>query len=106
MRRNRIITLQEKRGAEWIDVMRLHAAVNKAKGAEELDGAAMQSPLTLSFDVRYCQAVAALRLNTQAYRVVYGSDGDGRPACFKITEYDDYFEKHRNVRLTGVSYRG
>lgn len=106
MRRNHMITLQEKRGGEWVDVMKMHAAVNKAKGTEELDGAAIQSPMTLNFDVRYCAAVAALRLNTQNYRIIYGKDGDGRSAYFKVTEYDDYCERHRNVRLTGVSYRG
>ncbi len=106
MRRTHMIALQEKRGSEWVDVMKMHATVNKAKGAEELDGAAIQSPLTLNFDVRYCSEIAKLRLNTQNYRIVYGKDGDGRPAYFKVTEYDDYFEKHRNVRLTGVSYRG
>ena len=56
--------------------------------------------MTLNFDVRYCQAIAGLRLNTQRYRIIY----NGAP--YKVTEYDDYFERHRNVRLTGVSYRG
>lgn len=101
MTRNHIITLQRQDDAKrWIDVMRLHAGINKAKGTETLDGGAIQSQMTLYFDVRYCREVAAIRLNTQRYRIVYNG------ANFKVTEFDDYFERHRNVRLTGVSYRG
>ena len=101
MTRNRIITLERMDDTkQWQPVMRMHAAVNKAKGAETLDGGAIQSPMTLVFDVRYCQKVADLRLHTQRYRIAYNG---GR---YKVTEYDDYFERHRNVRLTGVSYRG
>lgn len=101
MTRNRIITLEHMDDTrQWQPVMRMHAAVNKAKGTETLDGGAIQSPMTLYFDVRYCREVAKLRLNTQRYRIVYNG------ANFKVTEFDDYFERHRNVRLTGVSYRG
>lgn len=101
MTRNHIIALERQEpDRSWAPVLRTHAAVNKAKGAEDLEGAALQSPMTLNFDVRYCQAIADLRLNTQRYRIVY----NGAP--YKVTEYDDYFERHRNVRLTGVSYRG
>lgn len=101
MNRNHIITLQRQDDTkQWHTVMRMHAAVNKAKGTETLDGGAIQSPLTLNFDVRYCGAVAALRLNTQRYRIVYNGGN------YKVTEYDDYFERHRNIRLTGVSYCG
>ena len=104
--RNQIIHLERKEGTEWKEVSTIHAKVNKAKGTESRDGAAIQAPMTLNFDVRYSSVVAAMRLNTQDYRIRYGKDGDGQPAVFKVTEYDDYFERHRNVRLTGVSYRG
>lgn len=106
MKRNLIIHLERREGADWKEVATLHAKVNKAKGTESLDGAAIQAPMTLNFDVRYSSVVAAMRLNTQDYRIRYGVDGAGHPAYFKVTEYDDYFERHRNVRLTGVSYRG
>jgi len=106
MKRNQIIHLERKSGPEWESVATLHAAVNKAKGEESLDGAAVQAPMALNFDVRYSPTVAAMRMNTQSYRIRYGTDGAGRPAYFKVTAYDDYFERHRNVRLTGVSYRG
>lgn len=101
MTRSHIITLQKQDDKkQWIDVMRMHAAVNKAKGTEALDGGSIQSPMTLNFDVRYCAEVAKLRMNTQRYRIVYNG------GIYKVTEYDDYFERHRNIRLTGVSYRG
>lgn len=106
MIRNQIIHLERKSGTDWEPVSTVHAKVNKAKGTEGLDGAAIQAPMTLNFDVRYSSVVAAMRLNTQDYRIRYGVDGAGHPAYFKVTEYDDYFERHRNVRLTGVSYRG
>ena len=39
MTRNRIITLERMDDTkQWQPVMRMHAAVNKAKGAETLDG--------------------------------------------------------------------
>lgn len=101
MKRNHIITLQKlNEQRKWEDVMTMHASVNRVKGTEALDGAAVQSPMSLCFDVRYCTAVAALRLNTQKYRILYAG------GTYKVTEYDDYFERHRNVRLTGVSYIG
>ncbi len=106
MNRNKIIHLERKSGTEWETVATLHAKVNKVKGAESLDGAAIQAPKILNFDVRYSSIVAAVRLNTQDYRIRYGTDGAGHPAYFKVTEDDDYFERHRNVRLIGVSYRG
>lgn len=101
MRRNHLITLQRLDASkQWVDVMTMHAAVNRVKGTENFDGGVIQSPMSLCFDVRYCQAIADLRLNTQKYRILYAG------ASYKITEYDDYFERHRNVRLTGVSYIG
>ena len=106
MNRNKIIHLERKFGTNWEPVATIHAKVNKAKGTESLENAAIQAPMTLNFDVRYSPVVDAMRLNTQDYRIRYGTDGTGHPAYFKVTEYDDYFEGHRNVRLTGVSYRG
>ena len=101
MRRNHIIALQKMNDLrKWEDVMTMHAGVNRAKGSEALDGGAVQAPMTLNFDVRYCPAVANMRLNTQQYRILYAG------GTYKVTEYDDYFERHRSVRLTGVSYRG
>lgn len=101
MRRNHIITLQKlNEQRKWEDVLTLHAGVNRAKGSEALDGGAVQASMVLNFDVRYCSQVAELRLNTQQFRILYAG------GTYKVTEFDDYFERHRNVRLTGVSYIG
>lgn len=108
MNRNHIIYLECRDSGSWecLTPNGIHATINKAKGEETLDGSAIQAPMTLNFDVRYSPLVAAMRMNTQNYRIRYGADGAGRPAYFKVTAYDDYFERRRNVRLTGVSYRG
>lgn len=97
---NRIITIQKLNDNQWKDYMTIHAAVNKSNGGEELEAGSFQSQETLQFDVRFCLAVAAIRKNTQLYQVVY--DGD----CYKITDYDDFKERHGNVRLKGVCYHG
>jgi len=100
MRRNHIVELQKLEGKEWKPVGKLHAGVNKATGKEFVDAGAVQSQLQMVFDVRYCELIKDIRLNTQYYRIKY----DG--GIFKIVDYDDYMERHRNVRLLGVSYRG
>ena len=97
---NRIIKIQKLIGNQWTDYMTIHAAVNKASGGEELEAGSFQSQETLQCDVRFCLAVAAIRKNTQLYQVVY--DGD----CYKITDYDDFKERHGNIRLKGVCYHG
>ena len=101
MIRNHIITLQKlDEQKKWVDVMTMHAGVNKASGKEYLDGGAVQSQLKMVFDVRYCPVVADLRLNTQRYRILYNG------GIYKVVDFDDYMERHRNVRLLGVSYLG
>ncbi len=100
MNRNHIIELQRLEGKQWVSVGKFHAGVNKASGKEHLDGGAVQSQLQMFFDVRCCEQIKDIRLNTQYYRIVYGG------GIYKVVDYDDYMERHRNVRLLGVSYRG
>ncbi len=100
MTRNHIIELQKLEKNQWNSIGKFHAGVNKAAGKEELDGGAVQSQLQMVFDVRCCEQIKDIRLNTQYYRIVY----DG--GIYKVVDYDDYMERHRNVRLRGVSYRG
>ena len=77
----------------------LHANINKnAKDNEFLSSGAVQSKRELAFDVRYCPPLKEIARNTQIYRIVY----DGTP--YNIADYDDYNERHQNVRLLGVSY--
>ncbi len=100
MARNQICVLEKLEGKTWVPMASLHAEVNKASGKEYLDAGAMQSQLQMVFSVRFCALVADIRLNTQYYRIRY----DG--GIYKIVDYDDFKEHHRNVKLLGVSYRG
>ena len=100
MSRNHIIELQRLEGKDWISLGKFHADVNKASGKEYLDGGAVQSQLKMVFDVRYCEKIREIRLNTQYYRILYYG------GIYKVADYDDFKERHRNVRLLGVSYRG
>lgn len=99
-RMNHIITLQRQgEGNKWETVGAFHADVNTDLSEEKLEGGAVQSRERLVFDMRYGPKVAAIRLNTQLYRVQYNG------GTYKIVHYDDYMQKHRKVRLKGVSYR-
>lgn len=99
--RNHVIELQKLDAAHrWKPVGRYHAAVNKSSGKEYLSAGAVQSQLQLVFSLRYCSEIAAIRLNTQLYRIAYNG------GIYKVNDYDDYKEQHRTVRLLGVSYVG
>lgn len=101
MNRNHMITVQKLgEDRQWADVARLHAKVNKSSGKEYLQGGAVQSQLQLVFDLRYCALIDEMRLNTQRYRISYNG------GLYKIADFDDYMERHHNVRLLGVSYFG
>lgn len=81
---------------EWVKQWRLLASVNKTGGGEVHESGARRSSHSLTFDVRYFSALFDIFLNTQDFRIIY------RDAVFYIDDYDDYMEKHINVRLTGV----
>lgn len=99
MNYNRIIKIQrmDERG-QWKDYHSCHAAINKASGKEYLQAGAIQSQQQLVFTLRYCSAIAKIRLKTQQFRVLYNG------ATFKVADYDDFKEQHRAVKLLGVSY--
>lgn len=78
---------------------RYHAKINKASDKNEyLSAGAVQSQSKLVFTLRYCKAVAAIRGSTQLYRILYGG------LLYKIVDFDDYREQHREIKLLGVSY--
>ena len=92
--RNHVIELQKLDAAHrWKPVGRYHAAVNKSSGKEYLSAGAVQSQLQLVFSLRNCSEIAAIRI---AYN----------GGIYKVSDYDDYKEQHRTVRLLGVSYVG
>lgn len=98
---DRPITIQKinELTEKWEDVYRVHAKINKAKSdTEYLNSGAIQGKRELLFEIRYFSDIKDISLNTQSYRVVY----DNVP--YNITDYDDFMEQHKTVKLLGVSY--
>ena len=76
----------------------LHANINKKKQDNEyLNAGALQSQAEKVFRIRYNPALKAIDGNTQLYRIVY----DNRH--YNIVDYDDFEERHKEVRLLGVT---
>lgn len=92
------IQLQDPDTEEWADRWKLRARVNKTGGGQTLSAGADQYRATLTFEVRYFKALEELRYNPQPFRVVY------RGHSFKLTDYDDFMEEHRTVKLVGEAY--
>ncbi len=94
------ITIQKADEATeaWADWLTLHARVNKSKGSEYQGAGANQSKSTRVFEVRYLKALEEIDQNRGAYRLIY------RDHPYNITDYDDYLEQHKTVKLLGVSY--
>lgn len=96
------ITIQkiDKSTEAWSDLYNLHARVNKSSGSEYLNAGANQSKATLVFEVRFFKELEDINYKRGSYRIVYR----GRP--FNITDYDDFQEEHKTVKLLGVSVNG
>ena len=81
------------------DLLHLHATlVNKTGGSETFNAGAEQYHPRLNFDLRWCQALEAIRYDTQSHRILY------RGHAFNIKDWDDYMEQHLTVRLVGEAY--
>lgn len=72
-----------------------HAKVNKSSGSEYLGSGSGQSTAQKVFVVRYSSIVAEIELNTQLYRIEYAGE------IYDVTDYDDFNELHREVKLLG-----
>lgn len=84
---------------EWSDHLSLHALqVNKTGGGENFAAGAERYSPRLSFKLRWCKELEAVKYNTQLYRIVYMGHN------FNIVDYDDFMEKHLDVYLVGVAY--
>ena len=83
---------------KWEDLYSLHAKVNKSNGSEYLNAGANQSQSTRVFEVRYFKLLEDIDAKRGLYRIVY------RDRFYNITDYDDYQEQHKTVKLLGVSY--
>lgn len=94
------ITIQRQDSASeaWEDHLYMHARVNRTGGGQDFGAGADQFRSHLTFEVRYCAALDHLRLTPQIYRVIY------RGGTYKLTDYDDFMEQHRTVKLEGALY--
>ena len=83
---------------KYSPVFNLHASINKAKSdSEYLNAGAIQGKKTLTFEVRYFDALEDISLNTQSYRILFAG------TQYDITDYDDFMLRHKTVKLLGVS---
>lgn len=100
MRYDKLITIQQQdpETEQWADLWHLHARVNKTGGGQTMNAGADQYKATLTFELRYFAALEAMKYNPQPYRIVY------RGHTFKLVDFDDYMEQHRNVKLVGEAY--
>ena len=93
-----IIQVQDPETEEWTDRLRLHAAVNKTGGGSNFNAGSDQYNANLTFKLRYVRALEDIAYNTEPYRIIY------RGRTFKVVDYDDYLEQHREVKLVGEYY--
>lgn len=85
---------------KWVNYFEkpLHARINKSGGSEYLNAGANQSKSNKVFEVRYFPGLKVIDADRGSYRILY----EGQ--LYNITDYDDYLEKHKTVKLLGVSY--
>ena len=89
---------QNENTEKWETIMHFHARVNKTGGNQTFAADADQFHARLNFDFRYCESLEEVRYQPQIYRLLY------RGHQFQITDYDDYLEQHRTVRIVGLLY--
>lgn len=92
------IQVQDEATETWTDRLHLHAKVNKTGGGQALNAGADQYRASLTFEVRYCAQLEQLRFGVQPFRIIY------KGHKFKVTDYDDFMERHQTVRLVGELY--
>lgn len=92
------IQKQDPESEKWSDEFKLHARITRTKGSEYLKTGAVQSQYERVFEVMYFPALKDVEFNTGIYRIVYNN------TFFNITDYDDFMDEHKNVKLVGVSY--
>lgn len=92
------VQVQDPDTEQWADHLKLHAEVNKTGGGTAFNAGADQYRATLTFKVRYTRKLEDIANGPQPFRVVY------RGRTYKVVDYDDYMEQHRDVKLTGELY--
>lgn len=92
------IQVQDPETEEWTDALKLHAGVNKTGGGSGFNAGADQYNASLTFKLRYVKALENIAYNPQPYRIIYNG------SKFKVVDYDDYMELHREIKLVGELY--
>ena len=92
------VQVQDAETEVWTDALKLHARVNKAGGSTSYSAGADQYKVSLTFEVRYSRQLDEIAYNPQPFRIVY------RGRTFKVTDYDDYMERHKTIKLVGEFY--
>lgn len=92
------IQVQDPHTEEWTDRLKLHATVNKTGGGSRFNAGTDQHSASLTFTLRYVKAIEDLAYNPQPYRILY------RGRTFKVVDYDDFMEQHREIKLVGEYY--
>ena len=92
------IQVQDPDTEAWADSLRPHAEVNKTGGGMTFSAGADQFRKVLTFKLRYSRKLEDVINGPQPFRILY------RGRTFKVTDYDDYMEQHRSVRLVGELY--
>ena len=92
------VQVQDPDTEKWTDTLHPHAEVNKTGGGTTLNAGADQYRSTLTFKVRYSRALEDIANGPQSFRIVY------RGRTYKVVDYDDYMERHREVKMVGELY--
>lgn len=92
------IEVQNLETEEWEPKLHLHARVNKSGGSTTTSAGADIYRASLIFQLRYMKALEDLQYSPQPYRILY------RGHRFKVVDYDDFMEQHREVKLGGEFY--
>lgn len=93
-----VIQVQDPETEAWTDRLHLHANVNKTGGGSGFAAGAEQNTASLTFRLRYVKALEELAYNTIPFRILY------RGRTFRVVDYDDYMEQHREIKLVGEYY--
>ena len=94
------VTLQKQIAdtCEWQDVQHLHANVNKAISTQNFSAENARLRTRLTFRLRYYSWLDDVRDDPQSYRIEYLGQH------YEITDYDDYNERRRVIKLTAERY--
>lgn len=83
----------------WTDAQHLHANINKAISTGGQNPADSAHTIRLIFKFRYFAALGGIRESMQEFRILYNEKR------YELTDYDDYSEQHRIIKLSASSVR-